>query len=248
MEERLTRILLLLSEGGEALPGPTRLCQVAAEVTAMDGAGLVLLSDGRFLGVLCGGDVVSETLAELEFALGEGPCLDAWALDGPVFEPDLASPFPYGRWPAFAPAGTDAGARAVFGFPVHVGAARLGAIGLYRDQTGPLGDEQHADALVMADVVARAILSLQAGAALGTVGAELATGANFQAVVHQASGMVSVQVGEGVGDALVRLRAHAYGTDCTITEVATEVVARRLRFDRLEGEETGGGVPLPGVR
>jgi len=89
MEERLTRILLLLSEGGEALPGPTRLCQVAAEVTAMDGAGLVLLSDGRFQGVLCGGDVVSETLAELEFALGEGPCLDAWALDGRSSNPTL---------------------------------------------------------------------------------------------------------------------------------------------------------------
>ena len=78
---------------------------------------------------------------------------------------------------------------------MRIGAARLGALNLYRDWPGPLNDDQHADALVMADVVARAILALQAEASPGTLATELEAEANFQFVVHQAAGMVSVQLG-----------------------------------------------------
>jgi hypothetical protein len=60
---------------------------------------------------------------------------------------------------------------------------------------------------------------------------ELEAGADFQYVVHQASGMIAVQLGVGVGEALVRLRAYAFANDRRLTEVAADVVGRRLRFD-----------------
>ena len=197
----------------------------------MSGAWIVLFS-GLGLPLLHSAtDEVWDVLVDLEFTVGEGPCHDASVLDRPVLEPDLANPTPPGRWPAFAPAGARTRARAVFGFPVHIGAARLGAIGLYRDRPGTLGDDQHADALVVADMCARAVLTTQAGAPPGVVAADLAADASFQPVVHQASGMVSVQLGIGVADALVRLRAYAYRADRTITYVAEAVVTRRLSFD-----------------
>ena len=96
--------------------------------------------------------------------------------------------------------------RAVFGFPLHVGAVRLGALNLYRDRPGPLTDEQHADALVMADVAAQAVLVLQANAPPGQLAAELEAGADFQYVVHQAAGMVAVQLDVSVAQALIRLQ------------------------------------------
>ena len=121
--------------------------------------------------------------------------------------------------------------RAVFGFPLHVGAVRLGALNLYCDRAGSLDTEQHADALVMADVAAQTVLLLQANAPPGLVAAELEVGADFQLVVHQAAGMVSVQLGVTVGQALVRLRAYAFGNDRALADVARDVVARTLRFD-----------------
>jgi len=122
--------------------------------------------------------------------------------------------------------------RAVFGFPLQVGAVRLGALNLYRDQPGALSDDQHADALVMADVAAEAVLLLQADAPPGRLAAELEADAEFQYVVHQASGMVAAQLDVSVADALIRLKAHAFGSGHTLTDVAKAVVARELHFDR----------------
>jgi len=113
----------------------------------------------------------------------------------------------------------------------------MGALNLYCDRPGALTDDQHADALVMADVAAQAVVMMQAGAPPGRLGGELEAGGDFQYVVHQASGMVAVQLEVSVGQALVRLRAYAFGNDRPLTEVAEDVVARRLRFDERSGEK-----------
>jgi hypothetical protein len=102
---------------------------------------------------------------------------------------------------------------------------------LHRDAPGPLDDEQHADALVMAQVAAELVLLLQAEAPPGQLAAELEAGADFPYVVHQASGMVAAQLDITVGQALIRLRAHAFGNGRRLGEVAGDVVARKLRFD-----------------
>ncbi len=180
-------------------------------------------------GSLCSSDEVSQLIEELQYTLGEGPCVDAYRQDRVVAEPDLADPVTR-RWLAFAPAAVQAGARAVFGFPLRAGTVRLGALNLYRDRPGPLSGEQHADALVMADVAARWVLEAQAGASFGAVAAELEAGADFHFVVHNAAGMVSVQEGVSVTEALIRLRAFAFSNDRLLAEVAEDVVARRLRL------------------
>src|SRR4051812_38721988 len=94
-------------------------------------------------GSLCTTDRVSATIEDLQYELGEGPCVDAFQLDRPIIEPNLAEPLTT-RWVAFTEAALAAGARAVFGFPLQVGAVRLGALNLYRDHAGPLEDEQYA--------------------------------------------------------------------------------------------------------
>jgi GAF domain-containing protein len=141
------------------------------------------------------------------------------------------------RWLAFSGPALDAGVRSVFGFPLHVGAVRLGALNLYGDRPGSLTDEQRADALVVADIAAQAILTLQANAPPGKLAAELEAGADFRYVVHQASGMVAAQLDVSVGQALIRLRAYAFGNDRSLTEVAQAVVARALRFGAANGEK-----------
>ena len=212
-----------------------RLCSVSAEVAGATGAGIMLMSGDVPRGSLCSTDKVSALIEQLQYDLGEGPCVDAYNQDRPVAEVDMADPVVI-RWLAFTVPAVQAGARAVFGFPLQVGAVRLGALNLYRDRPGPLTDEQHADALVMADIAAQTVLMLQAEAPPGTVSAELEAHADFRYVVHQASGMVAAQLDVTVGVALIRLRAHAFGNGRTLEDVARDVVGRRLRFD-IEGGE-----------
>jgi hypothetical protein len=184
---------------------------------------------------VCTTDEVSALIERLQFDLGEGPCIDAHSEDRPILEPDLADPA-VPRWLAFSEPAVAAGVRAIFGFPLQVGAVRLGALNLYCDAPGSLSDEQHADALVMADIAAEAVLLMQAEAPPGALGAALQEGADFQSVVHQASGMVSVQLQVSVGQALIRLRGHAFGSGRPLAAVARDVVERRLRFDRSSGD------------
>lgn len=228
--DRLLRILERIGATGNVEAGVAHLCELCADIAAMTGAGIMLMSGDTRRGSLCSSNAVSAQIEELQYTLGEGPCVDAYDQNRPVLEPDLAEPA-VARWLAFTPAAVAAGARAVFGFPMQVGAIRLGALNVYRDRPGPLSDDQHADALVMAGVAARAVLAVQANAPPGALATELEDGSDFRFVVHQASGMVAAQIDVDVGEALVRLRAYAFANDRTVTDVAEQVVARRLRFD-----------------
>ena len=194
--ERRLRILSRLV--GDGTPGQEtrRLCDVCAEITIMTGAGIMLMSGDVAQGSVCTTNTVSALIEELQYALGEGPCVDAHHHERPVLEPDLARPATP-RWPAFSGSALEAGVRAVFGFPLQVGA----------------------------------VLVLQADAPPGKLAAELEAGADFHYVVHQAAGMVAVQLGVSIGEALIRLRAYAFGHDRPLTDVAEDVVARTLRFD-----------------
>lgn len=236
--ERRLRILTQLVGRGAFGLETKRLCEVCAEVTGMTGAGIMLMSGDIPGGAVCTTDKVSKLIEDLQFTLGEGPCVDAYNTDRPVLEPDLARPG--ARWMAFTIPAIAAGVRAVFGFPLQVGAVRLGALNLYRDEPGPLSDDQHADALVMADVSAAAVLMMQANAPPGKLSDELETGSDFRYVVHQAAGMVAVQLDVNIAQAIVRLRGYSFSNDRSLTEVAQDVVARRLRFDTRTGEMDAG--------
>jgi hypothetical protein len=152
------------------------------------------------------------------------------SLAGPVSVADLTVPDCLARWPVFAPAAAQAGVRAVFALPLQVGAIRLGVLSLSRAQPGDLDREQLADALVLADTACALLLD-----AAQTDGPRPDGHWPEQAVpqhpeVHQATGMIIVQLGVTAAVALIRLRAYAYAHDRRLRDVAADVVARRLRF------------------
>lgn len=218
----------MVSGGGEPWSS-LRLCGACPELVGVSGAGIMLMSGDVPRGSLCASDDVSHLIEELQYTMGEGPCVDAYQHDRVVIEPDLADPATP-RWVAFTPRAVRAGVRAIFGFPLRVGTVRLGALNLYRDAPGPLSDDQHADALVVADVTARWVLEMQSGAPAETVAKELEIGADFHFTVHNAAGIVSVQESISITEALIRLRAFAFSHDRLLADVAGDVVARRLRL------------------
>src|SRR3954467_7941595 len=128
--DRLLRILAKVSSASIAEPEPARLCEICAEVAGMTGAGIMLMTGDTQQGSVCTSNPVSALIEELQYTLGEGPCIDAHRTNVPVIEPDLAAP-KAARWSDFSRSAVDAGARAVFGFPVSVGDVHIGALNLY---------------------------------------------------------------------------------------------------------------------
>ncbi len=191
---------------------------------------MVLFSGRESLGNVCASDAVVEAVEEMQYTFGEGPCVDAFRGRRPVSAPDLAEDAD-GRWPEFRAAALAAGMRAAFGFPLLVGPTCIGALNLFNDCAGSLTAQEHADAVTVAHVAGRTVLSWQSVARPGALAWQLEHLSESRAVVHQATGMISVQVGIPVDGAIVVLRAHAFAEDRPISAVAADVVGRSLRFD-----------------
>lgn len=224
-----------LARGRRALADERRdpvatLCSVSAMLVGVAGAGIVLMSEGQPLGSVCASDRRTGAVEDMQFALGEGPCRDAFVARAPVGVPDLER-MESSRWPAFRPGALEAGVRAAFGFPLLVGTVCLGALDLYHDAAGELTADQQADAEVMAYLAAETVLGWQAVAEEGSLPWPLEQVPLHRAVVHQAAGMVSVQASVSVETALLLLRARAFADGQPVGEVAAAIVAGDLRIE-----------------
>ncbi len=210
-------------------PSVRHACIACAQAVTAIGAGLSMTRDGGLREPVFATDSRSDELQELQFTLGEGPYMEVLSGGGPVLAADLSSTDTARRWPIFAPAAVERGVRAVFSFPVQAGAIRFGVLEVYRPWEGPLSADELTDALLCADAALELALDDRGGI---TVGLEDLLDKRFigrHAVVHQAAGMVSVQLGATITDGLAWLRAHAYAHDQRLELVATDVVARKLR-------------------
>lgn len=225
--ERMARLATAV-QAARGVDPAAGLCHACVELLGVSGVSLMVMSDG-LPSLLAASDPVGARLEDLQHSLGEGPCVEAHTSGRAVSEPDLGARL--ARWPAFGPEAHAAGAAALFSFPLRVGGVRLGALTLHQAATGRLSDDQHADAGLLAGLAASAILDIQAAAPPGQLSPDLEMLASHRAEVHQASGMLSVQLGVSVGEALVRLRAHAFAAERSLADVAADIVARRLRLD-----------------
>ncbi len=232
VSEQMARALSrMVAEDGSGLsPGSAVAC---VEVLAVSGVG-VRMAAGRTTGALDGGGepvwssgVLVGPLEDLELTLGEGPGVDA-ASGVLTLAANLVTEK---RWPIYSPAATELGAAAVFAVPLRIGAIHAGVLAAYRIVPGPLTDQQLVDLRVFAEAIALLLLDLSASD--GEVVPRLAAGPSHivRAQVHQATGMISVQLGITLAEALIRMRAFAFGNERAIDEVAADVVTRRLRFD-----------------
>jgi hypothetical protein len=229
--ERLSVVLRAMADAdrGGCVSMVDRVCGAAVSLLSLSGAGISLMVDGELRGTAGASEAGIEVVQELQLTLGEGPCVDAWRYMEPVLEADLAGAALV-RWPAFAHAGVQAGVRAVFAFPLRLGAVGVGILALYRDRPAPLGEEGLALGLVLAEVATQTILGLQAGAPAEELHVLLADEPAHWAEIHQATGMVCAQLEVSLDEAFVRLRSFAFASDRPLREVAEDVVARRLRL------------------
>ena len=189
------------------------------------GVGVSLMSESGDLLTAAASSRTSALLEELQFSLGAGPCLTAFASRSPVLVPDL-SETATNSWPSYVLQARDHGIRAVFAFPLVVGVARLGALDVYRGETGSLSAWALSRAMTYADVAMQTMLDAQSRES--DASPLLMDAADTRLEVYQAQGMVMVQLGISADDALARMRAHAFAENTGLSVVADDILARRL--------------------
>jgi hypothetical protein len=212
------------------------VCAIAAGPSQLGGAWAAAARNGEPDFLMFVTDPICERLSELQLTLGEGPCHDVLASAAPVLATDLGDAEFGRRWPVFTPEARAQGAGAVFAFPLLVGAIRAGVMGVYRHAAGPLTSGQLGDLLILADAATLLLLdAAHGGTAAGNDGGlngQSPDLALHRAVLDQATGMLTAQLGVPIAEAFARLRAYAYAQGRGLADVAGDIVARRLRLDQ----------------
>ncbi|MFF4257628.1 ANTAR domain-containing protein [Streptomyces sp. NPDC001663] len=241
ISDGMAEVLRLLRLDGPGDPAPSWARALGAEGVALT----LLVGAGRTPEPLWCHPELSARFEELQFTLGEGPGPEAIRTGSPVLEPDLAR-VRSERWPALLPTAWELGVYGVCCFPLGIGAIRVGVLTVLCDGDRRMSEQQYADATALAAALTGALLNGDrprnrsgdgGGGALGAPGSPSGL---HRAAVHQATGMISVQLGVSMEEALLRLRAHAYGHERPLGQVAKDVVARRLRFKKALDDDPDG--------
>jgi len=230
----LRELLIAAVDGHRGADAADRLCEACVALLDVDAAAISLVFDGASTGTLGSSGGAARDLDELQFTLGEGPCLESVLRCSPVMVEDLAHPAE-SRWPVYRRAMLDLSIRGVFAMPVMVAGEYVGALDLFRTLPGRLTGDRFAGATIAAELAGIPVLDLldtDLHAAVSdpesTAWAEL--NMLSRAEVSQATGMLVAQLGIEPAEALLRLRAHAYSTGRAATEVARDILERRLRL------------------
>jgi GAF domain-containing protein len=212
-----------------------RLCEACLGLLDVDAAAISLVFDGANVGTLGASGAQARIYDELQFTIGEGPCLESVARRAPVLVADLADPLER-RWPAYGPVMIAYKIRSVYAAPVVLAGEFVGALDLFRTAPGPLADEQATGMMAAAALAELPLLDLlgddlQAAANDPYSNAWAELNALSRNEVSQATGMLIAQLGVDATVALARLRAHAFAANRSATAVARDIIDHRLRLE-----------------
>lgn len=227
LRDLLSSVMAALRQ--DDVPGlAAHVCHACVSLLPVDGASLSVMLGTGHRESLYATDAVMRKVEAVQYTLGEGPCYEAFQTGNPVLVPDLERDGGH-SWPAFAaemPAGTIG---AIFALPLRRGAARFGAIDLYRREPGWLTTADLEVALRIADVATSALLAASAkGPAVDISDAWVVDFTRARAVVHQATGIVVAHYAIPAVQALARLRGYSFASGRLLDDVAADLVSRRL--------------------
>ena len=179
--------------------------------------------------VAAASDALARAAHDLEIVLGEGPAVTAMTAGVPVSAVggSLAD-----RWPLYGPAIGELGVRAVVAVPLRNATDCLGTLCAYSHEP-VLPDSVVAIAGRVADAVTHTMLLSPPDPTVSGAARDvpLFDESDYQAIVHQAAGMVAVQFGCGIDDAERLIRARAFADGRPVEEVALSVLRRETRLD-----------------
>jgi hypothetical protein len=203
--------------GRPGTPQPLFMTGVAA-ACGTSSAALTLVGATLDQLALAASDEPARAAQELEFLLGEGPARDATREIRPVAAAGAALT---DSWPGYGPAVTELGIEEVAAVPLSLQGTCVGALAVFDPRPGLADSDTFT---VIAEALTRTMILSPTGDP-GLYG-----GADLRAKVHQAAGMVSVQLDCPVADALELIKARAFAEGTSAHSVAERILQGELRL------------------
>lgn len=207
----------------------TSLCSPFVTLLPVTGAAIAVFGDAGRQSTICASDAIAARIDEIQFELGEGPHWDALRSGLPVLVADFGIEGGR-RWPAFGAGMRAIEATSLFAFPMFLGVVTVGVVGLYCTRRQELLPHDVATAVRLAALITRRAVETAMRSAKDHVSQEGPAARAMRREVHQATGMIVVQLDTDPTSAFMRLRAHAFASERSVESVAHDVVSRRLDF------------------
>ncbi len=189
-------------------------------------AGLMLAGPDGVLQVLASTSEESHLIEVLQQETGSGPCVECYTTGVPITISDIAGTGD--RWPEFRDAAVALGFQSVHGFPMRVRGRTIGAMNLFRTDTGELSAEDIAIGQALADVSTISILQERTIRESAVVNDQLQRALNSRILIEQAKGMISHISTVDTNEAFQRLRSHARAHNTSLRDTAEAVLNRTL--------------------
>ena len=204
---------------GEFLQVLVQRCQDVMDVTTCG----VLVEDPQ--GTLRLAAATSREMHQLEQAeihLEDGPCFEAYRRVEPIVSHDLREERQ--RWPQVVDQALGMGLLAAYGFPLRLRGDCIGALNLYRDQAGALGEEDVRLAQAFADVTTIGILQERKVTRGKQRSQQLQHALDARVVVEQAKGILAERHGVSLNQAFEGLRRHARNNHIKVRDVCQDIL------------------------
>jgi len=202
------------------------LARDCVRLLGVTAAGLLLAGPTGELHVMAASSEQTRLLELFQLQREQGPCLDCYHSGEPVSAADLT--LQPRRWPLFAEAALHTGYRSVHALPMRLRQQILGALNLFSDKPGALGEPAARLGQALADMATITILHERALRESELVAAQLQTALVSRVVLEQAKGVLAERGDLTMDNAFQVLRKHARDDNLRLHDVARGIVERSI--------------------
>jgi GAF domain-containing protein len=201
------------------------LAEDSVEILHAAAAGVMLVDARGGLRLIGSSDERMRQLELFEIQNAQGPCRDAFSSGRAVAANAADSRV---RWPVFARQASSAGFQVMCAVPLRLRTDVIGALNLFRSSDEPFTGTEMELAQAMAEMAAIGLIQERALGERNLLAAQLQAALNSRVIIEQAKGMIAEHLIVTVDDALKLLRNYAHYHTRKLSEVASDVVDRRI--------------------
>ena len=204
----------------------TLLVHRCVEMLDVAAAGLMLVAPEGDLRVMASSSEEMRVVELFELQSQEGPCPECYRIGEPAVTQDLAADDD--RWPLFGPVAVKAGFLSAYALPMRLRGVTIGALNLFRSETGVMEEADVVAAQALADVATIAILQHRASIQAHMVVDQLNHALNSRVMIEQAKGILAERAGLDMEGAFSWLRKHARNHNLLLVDVAQAIIDGKL--------------------
>lgn len=204
----------------------------SVEIIGAEAASVMLANTRGQLRLVASSEERMRLVELFEIQSAQGPCLDAFDTGHTVQANAVESSI---RWPTFAPRASEAGFRVMCAVPLRARTDTIGALNLFRGNDESFSDAELEIARAMAQVATIALLQERAIRERSMLAEQLQAALRTRVVIEQAKGMLAEYLSTTVDDAFGLLRKYARDHNRGLTDVARELVERKLPHGAVAG-------------